>query len=54
MKNIRIPPENFLLIVVKFSVYLNRHVFVMGSSSRWGLFIAQEETYWNNIYMYFR
>ena len=30
MKNIRIfLPENFHFLVVKFSVYLNRHVFVM-------------------------
>ena len=30
MKNIRIfLPENFHFLVVKFSIYLNRHVFVM-------------------------
>ena len=34
MKNIRIfLPENFHVLVVKFSVYLNRHVFVMYSLS---------------------
>ena len=29
MKNIRIFSENFHFLVVKFSVYLNRRVFVM-------------------------
>ena len=29
MKNIKIFSENFHFLVVKFSVYLNRHVFVM-------------------------
>ena len=30
MKNIRVfLSENFIFLVVKFSVYLNRHVFVM-------------------------
>ena len=29
MKNIRILSENFQFLVVKFSIYLNRHVFVM-------------------------
>ena len=29
MKNIRILSENFQFLVVKFSVYLNRLVFVM-------------------------
>ena len=29
MKNIRILFENFHFLVVKFSEYLNRHVFVM-------------------------
>ena len=32
MKNIRFfLSENFHFLVVKFSVYMNRHVFVMGS-----------------------
>ena len=29
MKNIRILSENFPFVVVKFSIYLNRRVFVM-------------------------
>ena len=29
MKNIRILPENIQFLVVKFSIYLNRRVFVM-------------------------
>ena len=34
MKNIRIfLSENFYFLVVKFSVYLNRHVFVMRSTA---------------------
>ena len=34
MKNIRfLLSENFHFLVVKFSVYLNRHVFVMDSDS---------------------
>ena len=32
MKNIRILSESFHFLVVKFSVYLNRHVFVMDTS----------------------
>ena len=35
MKNINIfLSENFHFLVVKFSVYLNRHVFVMGRLKR--------------------
>ena len=31
MKNIRISSlKNFIFLEVKFSVYLNRHVFIMG------------------------
>ena len=43
MKNIRILSENFQFLVVKFSIYLNRRVFVMnirtdlGSFNRVGL-----------------
>ena len=29
MKNISFLPENFLLLEVKYSIYLNRRVFVM-------------------------
>ena len=29
MKNIRVLSENFQFLEVKFSIYLNRHVFVM-------------------------
>ena len=32
MKNIRILSENFQFLVVKFSIYLNRRVFVMFDS----------------------
>ena len=31
MKNIRILSENFQFLKVKFSIYLNRRVFVIGS-----------------------
>ena len=31
MKNIRLLSENFHFLMVKFTVYLNRHVFVMGN-----------------------
>ena len=34
MKNIRFLSRNFHFLVVKFSVYLNRHVFVMGLFAR--------------------
>ena len=29
MKNIRVLSENFQFLEVKFSIYLNRHVYVM-------------------------
>ena len=32
MKNIKVLSENFQLLVVKFSIYLNRRVFVMRSA----------------------
>ena len=67
MKNIKIfYLKSFIFLVVKFSIYLNRHVFVMeiwkfvidiGSSSQWGLIIAPgQETTGNNLgmYMYFQ
>ena len=31
MKNIRFLSENFQFLLVKFSIYLNRHVFLMTS-----------------------
>ena len=34
MKNISFLSENFQYLEVKFSIYLNRHVFVMGESKR--------------------
>ena len=70
MKNIRIfLSENFPFLVVKFSIYLNRHVFVMssnifgtteicfriGNSSHQGLIIApgQEETMDYLVFLFF-
>ena len=31
-KNLELLSENFQFLVVKFSVYLNRHIFIMSSS----------------------
>ena len=46
MKNIRIfLSENFQFLVVKFSVYLNSHVFVMTC-----IFIENSEKYIDNIW----
>ena len=33
--------ENFHFLVVKFSVYLNRHVFVMGHYAELCIFVAE-------------